>query len=245
MSTRTLRILLLIPVLLTLWSCGGRRSAGPEDRVYSHTVKPGETLSEIADDYYGDPSRARSLMAFNEISSEVLAPGTVIRVPMSGGDIANLRTREKAREPYNRGLVLAENGSYLDAVQQFQASLMIDPGFVDARYNLGVTFQKLKSYEKALDQFNKVIRQRPDMPEYYFAAGNSYFYLKRYDDAARAFENVMRRERNHTKAQYSLAVCYEKVGQNEKARQAWQRYLEIDGNSVWAAEARKRLNNLE
>ena len=90
-----------------------------------------------------------------------------------------------------------------------------------------------------------VVRGRPAEPEYHFALGNSYFYLERYDDAADAFEDVVKRDRYHAKAQYSLAVCYEKMGQKDKARRAWQRYLEIDKNSVWAAEARKRLSNLE
>jgi tetratricopeptide (TPR) repeat protein len=236
---------LLLALLLVFWGCGGQRGVGPEDRVYSHTVKPGETLSEIADDYYGDPSRARSLMSFNEVGEEVLAPGTVIRIPMNQEDVARLRVRERAREPYNRGLVLAENGSYLDAIQQFQTSLSIDPEFIDARYNLGVTFQKLKSYEKALDEFRAVVRKRPEVPEYHFAMGNSYFYLGRYDDAADAFEDVVERDRYHRKAQYSLAVCYEKMDEKAKARRAWQRYLEIDEDSAWAIEARKRLSALD
>jgi len=240
-----LNVSLVVLLLGLAWGCGGQRSADSEDRVYSHTVKPGETLSEIADDYYGDPSRASKLMSYNELSDEALPPGTVIRIPMSGPDIAQLRTREQARAPYNRGLALAENGSYLDAIQQFQTSLSIDPSFVDARYNLGVTFQKLKSYDKALEEFKKVVRARPDEPEYHFALGNSYFYLERYDEAAGAFEDVMQHDGRFAKAQYSLAVCYEKLGSKDKARQAWQRYLEIDPNSVWATEARKRLNELE
>jgi Tfp pilus assembly protein PilF len=90
-----------------------------------------------------------------------------------------------------------------------------------------------------------VVRVRPAVPEYDFALGNSYFYLERYDDAADAFEDVVKQDRYHAKAQYSLAVCYEKMGQNDKAKRAWQRYLEIDNDSVWAIEARKHLSNLE
>lgn len=213
--------------------------------MYNHTVRPGETLSEIADDYYGDPSRARGLVKFNELPDETVQPGTVIRVPMNGKDMDHLRTRETAREPYNRGLAMVQSGAYLDAVQQFQESLEIDPSFADARYNLGVTLQKMKSYEKALDQFKLAVRARPDEPGYQFALGNSYFHLERYGEAAGAFEDVMKLDPNHLKAQYSLAVCYEKMGQNDEARQAWQRYLELDDDSAWATEARKRLNSLK
>lgn len=232
-------------LVLALSGCGGGRSVGSEDRVYSHTVKPGESISDIADDYYGDPDRANSLMTYNEVTEELLEPGTVIRIPMRDEDIAQLKIREKARAPYNRGLSLAENASYLDAIQQFQTSLSIDPSFVDARYNLGVTFQKMKSYEKALEQFKKVVHERPKKAEYHFALGNSHFYLEDYRDASKAFEDVMSLDKIHAKAQYSLAVCYEKMGDVDKARAAWQRYLEIDAHSVWATEARKRLNELE
>ena len=54
---------LSIIFLFALSGCGGGRSSGSEDRVYSHTVKPGESISDIADDYYGDPDRADKLFA--------------------------------------------------------------------------------------------------------------------------------------------------------------------------------------
>ena len=236
---------LSIIFLFALSGCGGGRSAGSEERVYSHTVKPGESISDIADDYYGDPDRADALMTYNEVSEELLEPGTVIRIPMGDEDIAQLKVRERARAPYNRGLSLAENGSYLDAIQQFQTSLSVDPAFVDARYNLGVTFQKMKSYEKAREEFRRVVRERPKKAEYHFALGNSNFYLEEYRDASNAFEDVMELDHMHAKAQYSLAVCYEKMGDVDEAKAAWQRYLEIDAHSVWATEARKRLSELE
>lgn len=238
--------LVLLP-LLFVWGCssGGRRGAYPEDRIYLHKVEAGETLSEIAEDYYGNPARGDFIGAFNDVEDATIRPGMVLRVPMTGEEIERLKTRGRARGPYNEGLELARNGAYLDAVRRFQESLSIDPDFVDALYNLGVTFQKMKSYDRALEQFAGVVRLRPDEAKYYFALGNCYFHLQRYGEAAKTFEKVVQRDRTHTKAQYSLAVSYEKLGQREKARDAWQRYLEIDSKSVWATEARKRLNRLK
>jgi len=233
--------------LLLVYGCSGAggRAAGAEDRVYAHKVTPGETLEDIAEEYYGNPSRAGKIRAFNDLGEERVQPGTIISIPISGDDFERLKTRESAREPYNQGLAYAEKGSYLDAVHSFQEALGIDAGFVDAHYNLGVTFQKMKSYDKALDRFNQAIRLRPNVAEYHFALGNSYFHLQQYGEAAAAFENVMKRDESHAKAQYALAVSYQKLGQNRKAREAWQRFLEIDSSSVWANEARRRLKELE
>jgi len=63
--------------------------------------------------------------------------------------------------------------------------------------------------------------------------------------AASTFEAVMEMDPSHTKALYSLAVCYEKLGEKEKAIASWRRYLELDATSAWAIEARKRLEALE
>ena len=104
---------------------------------------------------------------------------------------------------------------------------------------------KIKKYEKALDEFQDVVRLRPDKAEYHFALGTAYFYLNRYPESAAAFEDVMERDRMHSKALYSLAMSYEKLDEPDKAKKAWERYLELDGTSVWATEARKHLKNLD
>lgn len=236
----------MIPVLVGLLSgCGGPAPTVREDKVYLHTVAPGETLDEIADRYYGNPGQGDVIEAFNEIDEGELRPGMVLRVPMNAKDLEHLALRQRAREPYNRGVGLAEEGSFLDAVQMFQEALAIDPEFVDARYNLGVTFQKLKSYDKARREFERIVERRSDNGAYQFALGNSYFHLSRYDKAVGAFEKAVAIDPGHLKAQYSLAVCYEKIGEGAKAREAWKRYLELDTTSVWASEARKRLKGLE
>jgi tetratricopeptide (TPR) repeat protein len=226
-------------------STSPRPEANPEDRVYLHTVQPGETLSAIAGEYYGDPARAILISRFNELDDEDVQPGTVLRVPLTPDDFSRLKNRESAREPYNKGLALAEKGSYVDAVREFRNAIEVDPQFVDAHYNLGVSFQKLKSHERALEQFEAVVRLRPDNAQYHYALGNSHFHLERYREAADAFENTIERDPRHSKALYSLAVSYEKLGKRDKAIDTWRRYLEVDDKSVWATEARKRLKNLE
>ena len=235
---------MVVLFLAALLGCS-RQAKSPGEKVYLHKVADGETLSEIAEDYYGSPSRATLIGEFNAVEDADLVDGMVLRVPMSGEDIERLRTRERARVPYNRGLELAEKGAYVDAVQEFTDALSIDAEFVDAVYNLGVTLQKIKSYEKAAENLEKAVRLRPENTEYRFALGNCLFHLERYDEAAVSFEKVMELDPAHVKALYSLAVCYEKRGQTEEAKQAWKRYLELDSKSAWAIEARKRLEELE
>ena len=228
-----------------LWGCA-KEVREPEGKVYLHKVADGETLKDIADEYYGNPERASFIGEFNGISGGAgLAPGTVLRVPMTLEDLDRMKTREQADVPYNEGLALAEKASYIDAMEKFREAIALDPGFADARYNLGVTLYMVKSYEKSKEELERAVELRPRNPKYLFALGNSLFHLEDVGKAASTFETVMELDPSNAKTLYSLAVCYEKLGEKEKAIAAWRRYLELDAASAWGIEAKKRLDALE
>jgi len=228
-----------------LWGCA-KEAREPEGKVYLHKVASGETLKDIADEYYGNPGRASFIGEFNGISGdETVAPGTVLRVPMTLDDMDRMKTREQADVPYNEGLALAEKASYIDAMEKFREAIALDPGFADARYNLGVTLYMVKSYDKSKEELERAVELRPKNAKYLFALGNALFHLEDIGRAASTFETVMETDPSNTKALYSLAVCYERLGEKEKAIAAWKRYLDLDAASSWGTEARKRLDALE
>jgi tetratricopeptide (TPR) repeat protein len=237
-------LLALFLAIASVWGCAKRTTSEAEGRIYVHRVAENESLEDIADDYYGNASRGEVIGAFNSVENEDLHPGMTLRVPMKAEDIENLQRRRRAHVPYNQGLKLAEEGAYLDAVAQFREALSIDPNFVDAYYNLGVTLQKMKAYDRAMVEISTAIRFKQNNPHYHYALGSCLFHMKEYERAAGAFENVMLLDSSHTKALYSLAVAYEKLRETKKARDAWKRYLRLDSDSVWADEARKRLQEL-
>ena len=230
---------------LVLFGCGPQLRA-PDDggKVILHRVVEGESLEEIAENYYGDPDRAEDLRNYNALTVVQPSSGTYIHVPLTRSELRALERRERAREPYNEGLQLAARGAYVDAIQHFKTALATDPDFLDARYNLGVTYQNMKAYNQALDQYKKLARARKNDPKYVFAAGYCFFYMDRYDQAVKWFDKVLALDPDHTQAQFALAATFEKKGDVEQAKRAWRRYLEIDSGSEWAAEAKKRLESL-
>lgn len=245
-NLRTVTNLLIAAAILLAAAGCARRAVVPtlEDRVVMHQVVEGETLAMIAEDYYGDPARAAELGRINSLNESELLPGTIVQVVMNPRELDQFKMRKQARLPYNQGLELTAAGSYLEAIGHFQEALAIDPDFVEARYNLGVTYQKMKAYDKALLQFRDAVRLRPNRPVYHFAMGTCRFHLEQYADAVDAFEAVLALDPGHLKARYSLAVSYEKLGRQDRARAAWEQYLRLDATSEWAQEARKRLEKL-
>jgi tetratricopeptide (TPR) repeat protein len=239
-------VYILLAAVLVFSSCA-RRGTVPSrgERVVMHEVKSGETLESIAEDYYGNPSRAEKLMKENNLGSYKVAEGAVVRVLLSPQDVEQLKIRKIARVPYNEGLEFASRGSYLEAIGRFQDAISTDPRFVDARYNLGVTYEKMKAYRKALPQFEEIVRLRPTNYVYRFALGNCYFHMQQYDKAVDAFAAVVKLEPEHPQARYSLAAALEKLGRKKEALEAWEEYLRLDSTSEWAREARRRLEKLK
>jgi len=241
----TVAFLFVMTFVALVGACTGVRKPVEGERVLQHTVEQGETLESIANEYYADADRAGEIARFNNVDSDAVRGGDVLRIPVTPSEMASLERREHARGPYNRGLELVERGSYLDAASAFREALEMDPDFAEAHYNLGVTYQQLKSYDRAAQQFKKATRLRPRHVEYRYATGGAYFYLNRYHDAIKWFRKTLELAPRHLKAQYSLAVAYERDARPGKAHRAWQRYLELDSTSDWAAEARQRLELLE
>ncbi len=243
----SIRILFFAVVTgLAFFGCAGRADRmGGGERVLIHKVTSGETLEQIADDYYGDASRAAEIKRANALKDEQLAEGTVLQIAIRGKEMKYLELRMAAKTPYNAGLELAVKGSYLKAVAKFQAALAVDPRFTDARYNLGVTYQKMKAYDRAAEQFEDVVLLRPNRSKYHFALGSCFFYQGKYARAVKAFDRVIELAPGNLKARFSLAASLEKLGDADRARAAWKKYLELDNESEWAREARSRLDRLE
>lgn len=232
--------------LAALSGCSSRTRKPVEgEKVLTHVVADGETLEQIADDYYGDPDRADDIQKFNLMRTERIKTGDVVRVYMAPDDMEALGRRKRARIPYNEGLEHVKRGLYLDATIKFRDAVELDPDFAEARYNLGVTYQKLDAHDKAIDQIEHAVKLRRKNPDYYYALGNSYFHLDEYDRAAAAFQKALDLDALHLKAQYSLAVSLENDGKPKRAAREWRRYLELDGDSEWAERARAHLAELE
>lgn len=65
-----------------------------------------------------------------------------------------------------------------------------------------------------------------------------------YPDALGHAERALRLDPRLPEALFNRALTFERLGLSRDAREAWSRYLEIDGSSRWADEARQHLAQL-
>ena len=241
-------VVLLSLTLLLAASCAGRKDAlRPEraDQRITHQVQYGETWVTIAEDFYGDDSRAGDLALYNSGDPESPPePGSGVRIPLGKKDLRMLGSKLEAADIYNEGLDLVSSGDYAGAIDRFRSALEMDPGLREASFNLAVTYQKLGLHERASTVLEGLVTREPDNPDYFFALGNTYFHVGDLPGAEGAFLDALEIDPNHLKALFSLATVYEKMGELEKAANRLAEYIVREPNGEWSAEARSRLERV-
>ncbi|MCU1349344.1 MAG: Tetratricopeptide repeat protein, partial [Acidobacteria bacterium] len=77
-----------------------------------------------------------------------------------------------------------------------------------------------------------------------YAAASSLGRASLYPSALAAADAALRIDPTLAEALFNRALILERMGLSQDARQAWQRYLEVDPSSRWAAEARTHMAEL-
>jgi signal transduction histidine kinase len=98
--------------------------------------------------------------------------------------------------------------SWRKAIQEFTATIEIDPSYIEARYSRGLLYDRLGELEKARDDFNQVIARTPNFYGAYHNLGVLYIKRQLWDEAEQAFENILTVEPRDADAHYHLAEIY-------------------------------------
>lgn len=210
-----------------------------------HEVSEGETLSTIADDYYGTPRATDYLAGVNGVDPDIaLEPGTVIEVPVGEDDLERYRRRTEAKVYYNRGTMLAEAGDYEAARDEFTLALRTDSRFVDAGYNLGVVLMASGDPTHAAAVLEQVLAVRPEDATTEFALGKALFDAGRAEEAVGHFERAMALEPEMEDAYFARAVALLSLGRRDEAVFALDSYLRRFPEGAWSPQARSRLSQM-
>ncbi len=213
--------------------------------VIAHTVKSGETLARIADNYYGEPGRAADIARRNGLArGRDPVPGSVLHLPFEPAEWAGAQRRASALDPYNRGVQALAQDRLGEAERLFRVALETAPDLLDARYNLALVLLRRGQAEEAVTLLEALTEARPGDAEYRCARGNALFQAVRFAEAAQQFARVLAGQQDHRRAAFGYARSLQEEGRSMEAATAWRRYLELDPDSSWADAAREHLRKL-
>lgn len=125
------------------------------------------------------------------------------------------------------GDMLLQNGRLDEAAQQFRAVLAVDAENPGARLGLAWIRLYAGESEAAYAEFEAIHRAEPNAHAL-FGAGLALLQLERLDEAARAFREVLVVDPAYWQAWGNLGDLYDRQGEVDKAREAFEKLLEIN-----------------
>ena len=108
----------------------------------------------------------------------------------------------------------------------------------------GLQLYKEKQYAEAEAQFTEALKLRPDFALAANNLGFVFFKQDKFVEAARWFENTVKIDPSRAIAYLNLGDAQFHVGESDKAKKAYQTYLELSPNSPSAAYAKQQLDKL-
>ena len=127
------------------------------------------------------------------------------------------------------------------------------------RHALGKYYLADKQFDKAIEQFKAALKETPTVAELHNDLGaalleksklekrNSQpgYSLEHMAASLESIEQALKLQPNYPAAVFNRALCLQEMYLPRQAIEEWKKYLQLDANSAWADEARRRLAELE
>jgi Tfp pilus assembly protein PilF len=110
--------------------------------------------------------------------------------------------------------------------------------------NMGLAYYQKKDYAEAEKQFQEALKMNPDFVNALAGLATTYMAMGRYDDAIAKLDRAVRKEPKLPHLHYELGKAYEGARNLPKAREEYQRAVELAPDSPLGEDAQKALRRL-
>src|SRR5258707_7090596 len=141
----------------------------------------------------------------------------------------------------DRGVILAANGLFSDAISCFQRAVTLNPGYLEARNNLGRGLRSLGRFDEALTQFELVLKSTPGSPVAHFNLASVLELIGRKPDAEKHYRSAIALRPDFVDAYIHLASLLQGADRLPEALAHAERAVTLGPDS---AGARNNLGNI-
>ena len=131
-------------------------------------------------------------------------------------------------------------------IKTLEALLAKDPGNRQAWVQLGHSYFDSKNPMKAIEAYDKALAIDGNDPDVLTDQGIMYRQIGWYEKAIEAFQQAKQLNTKHVNSLFNIGLVYmQDLGENEKAKVAFQRFLELVPAGPAADRARNMIEHME
>lgn len=124
---------------------------------------------------------------------------------------------ELGRSFYNLGNVLMGQGRLEAAIERFRECISVEPDYVPALANLAICYQQAGDTDAASMMYDEAIRVLPNDAQLHYNKGVLLFENRQFHDALTQLTLASSLNPNHVSTLNYLGLCYQCIGEHQKA----------------------------
>lgn len=152
---------------------------------------------------------------------------------------------DKDPESYHACIMLAQLHYGLKdklAITYYNNALNLQPKSVEAFYGLAMFYQETGELNRALETYSTILSIDPNYKNAHFNIGYINFnFLKNYNEALKHFDNAVKADANYFQAVYMRGLCYETLGDVQRAKAEYTHALKINPGYQMALDGMNRV----
>jgi tetratricopeptide (TPR) repeat protein len=152
---------------------------------------------------------------------------------------------DKDPESYHACIMLAQLHFGLKdklAVTYYNNALNLKPKSVEAYYGLAMFYQETGELNRALENYATILSIDANYKNAHYNIGYIHFqYLKNYNEALKHFDNAVKCDASYYQAVYMRGLCYETLGDIQRAKGEYTRALQINPGYQMALDGINRV----
>jgi protein O-GlcNAc transferase len=183
-----------------------------------------------------DPQNARAFHLLGVVAHQLRRPDAAALIGQ-----AVMLDPDFAEAHNDRGVILATQGLFAEALPCFERAVALNPGYHEARNNLARGLRSLGNLEEALTQFELVQRSMPDSPVAHFNLASALKLAGRKGDAEKHYRTAVSLRPDFFDAHLHLAALLQDADRTPEALVHAERAVALRPDSTGA---RNNLGNV-
>ena len=153
--------------------------------------------------------------------------------------LATRGNRAEAERLFTQAVQAHQSRRLADAIQLYQRALQADGSYFEAEYNLGLASTSVGKLPTALQAYERALALQPDSADARYNFALALQQANYVPDAADQLEKLVARTPSEVRAHLALGNIFaQQLRQNLKARQHYQKVLDLDPQHPQAAAIR-------
>ena len=128
---------------------------------------------------------------------------------------------------YRYGVLLRAEGRLVEAAEQFQQAIEINPCYVQAVVKLGITQQQLGRVDEAIETFHRALDIKPQFVDLHYRLGLLYTDRRQFEEAVRHMEAAVAGAPDNRQIRAGLALALQNMGLMDRAAATWRSLCRI------------------